>query len=177
MWSFRELEFVIDEKPVPIAEGTMESAEQDGFDDLVDQVGALLAENGRLAASVKTLERTQSGSGELDQLMRRLLAVLDGFERILEVGRDFPDDHAITNWLRSVESLYFRLKNLLEKFGLFGIEAVGQPVNLDIHEVVEYRPSPDHEPDTVIAVRKRGYVLRGRLLREAKVVVAANERS
>jgi molecular chaperone GrpE len=177
MWPFHETEFVIDETPVPIAGDAIATEERSAAGDLVEQVGALFAENARLTASVKALERTQSGSGELDQLMRRMLAVLDGFERILEVGRDFPDDHAITNWLRSVESLYFRLKNLLEKFGLFGIEAVGQPVNLDIHEVVEYRPSSDHEPDTVIAVRKRGYALRGRLLREAQVVVAANERS
>jgi molecular chaperone GrpE len=177
MWSFEDIEFVIDERPVAVAERSPRAADTSGGEDLVEQLSALFAENERLTATAKLLERAKGDSDEVESMIRRMLPVLDGFERILTTGREFPDDHPITNWLRSVEGLYFRLKNLLEKSGLFGIEVVGQPVNLDLHEVVEYRCSPDHKPDTVIAVRHRGYVFRGRLIREAQVVVAANERS
>jgi len=176
MWPFAEIEFLIDEKAAaePKAAATDRA---EGGEDLIGQLSALLAENERLALTAKMLEQSRGESDELLNLVRRLLPVLDGFERTLAMGRDFPDDHPLTNWLHSVEGLYFRLKSLLEKHGLFGMEVVGQPVNLDLHEVVEYRHSPDHKPETVIAVRQRGYVFRGRLLREAQVVVTTNERS
>ena len=176
MWPFAEIEFVIDEKPVAVAEPKTTAADRAEGQDLVGQLSALLAEHERLAATARMLEETREASDEVLNLVKRMLPVLDGFERTLAMGRDFPEDEPLTNWLRSVESLYYRFKSLLEKHGLFGLEVVGQPVNLDLHEVVEYRCSPDHTPDTVIAVRQRGYVFRGRLLREAQVVVAANER-
>jgi len=177
MWPFREIEFTIDERPLAVAERSATTVTGSEGTDLFGQISALLAENERLSVTARVLERAKEGSDEAETLVRRLLPVLDGFERILAVGRDFPDDHPVTNWLKSVEGLYFRLKNLLEKGGLVAIEVVGQPVNLDLQEVVEYRYSPDHKPHTVIAVRQRGYVFRGHLLREAQVVVAANERS
>ena len=177
MWPFEDIEFVIDEAPVAVIETRVPAADGPAKEDLIEQLSALLAENERLTITTKLLEQAKGDSDEVINLVRRMLPVLDGFERILNTGREFPDTHPVTNWLRSVEGLYFRIKNLLEKVGLFGLEVVGQPVNLDLHEVVEYRYSSDHGPDTVIAVRQRGYVFRGRLLREAQVVVAANERS
>jgi molecular chaperone GrpE (heat shock protein) len=171
-WSLDPVEFEIDEEPVEVAEAGGASGSSDEAVDFISRLGSLIAECERLAVTVKMLEREGGDGGELEKLIRRILPVLDGFERILESGRDYPEGHEIANWLKSVEGLHFRLKNLLEKFGLFGIEAIGQPVNLDLHEVVEYRPSPDHEPDTVIAVRQRGYVFLGRLIRDAQVVVA-----
>lgn len=170
-FSFGELEFKIDERPVEIA-ATGPAHKSEESMDFLGRLSSLIAEGEQLNVSLKMLKREQRGSGEIEKLMRRSLPVLDGFERILEAGRDYPEGHEISNWLKSVEGLHFRLKNLLEEYGLFGIEAVGQPVNLDLHEVVEVRPSPDHASGTVIAVRQRGYVLGGRLLRDAKVVVA-----
>jgi molecular chaperone GrpE len=172
MWPFGEIEFVIDEQPVPVVEQDAAIPERKGTADFLRQVSDLLAENEKLAVTARLLEHDKGDSDEMLTYVKRILPVLDGFERMLEMGREHGDDPVIMNWLISIESLYFRFKNLLEKHGLFGIEAVGQPVNLDLHEVVEYRYSPDHEPETVIAVRQRGYVFRGRLIRDAQVVVA-----
>jgi len=172
MWPFGDIEFVIDETPVPVAEPSVRDGGSDAASDFFGQLAELLAEYERLTVATRLLEQERGGGDEIAGLIKRVLPVLDGFERLLEMGRGAPDDPVINNWLRSIESLYFRFKGLLEKYGLFGIEVVGQPVNLDLHEVVEYRHSPDHEPDTVIAVRQRGYVFRGRLIRDAQVVVA-----
>jgi len=175
VWPFKELEFVIDEQPVAVAQTFVQAAREEKPVDFLAQIGALLEEKERLAVMVRLLERHRSGADETEKLVRRLLPVLDGFERILEAARDFPAYHQIANWLKSVEGVYFRLKDVLEKMGLAAIEPVGQPVNLDLHEVVECRRSPDHEPGTIIAVRQRGYVFRGRLLRDAQVVVASDD--
>jgi len=170
MWPFSELRFELDERPVTAGEVWPSSGE-----DLLSRLGTLLAENERLTVTAQLLERARGESDELESLVRRLLPILDGFERILAAGREMPDNHSVTNWLRTVETLYFRLKSVLEKCGLFGIEAVGQPVNLDLHEVVAVSHSADRDPGTIVTVRQRGYVFRGRLLREAQVVIAAGE--
>ncbi len=65
---------------------------------------------------------------------------------------------------------------MLESYGLFQLKAVGAKVDLNLHEVVEYRPSTDHMNEIVISERQKGYVFRGKLMRDAKVVVAYNER-
>jgi molecular chaperone GrpE len=83
----------------------------------------------------------------------------------------------MTNWLKSIEALYFRILKVAENFGLVPLKAIGRVVDLDFHDVVEYRPSLDHPGDTVIAERQKGYLFKGRLLREAQVVVAQSLRS
>jgi molecular chaperone GrpE (heat shock protein) len=166
------LEFRIDEQPVEITGPVSDLEDKAGPQDFLTEIGELLGEGEQLRVQVKLLEREKGGEKEMEKLMRRMLPVLDGFERILEAARDWPEDSEIANWLKSVEGTYVRLKNTLEAAGLVSFEAVGKPVDLTVHDVVEMRHSPDHEPETVIAVRQKGYAFLGRLIRDAKVVVA-----
>jgi molecular chaperone GrpE (heat shock protein) len=109
-------------------------------------------------------------------VVRSLLPVLDSFERVCEMARDFPMDEVLANWLRSIEGIQARLVGSLERIGLEVVSPLGQRVNLDRDDVVEVRPSLDHPDETVIQVARRGYRFRGRMLRDAQVVVAHNER-
>ena len=113
-------------------------------------------------------------SPEMEGLMKKFLPFLDGLERVLFLGRSHPQTDEIANWLTSVESLYFRLVNTLEKFGLKAIDAVDKPVNLECQEVVEYIPTREHGHNVVIKERQKGYYYQGKLLRDAQVVVANN---
>lgn len=145
--------------------------------DLCVLTAEILRENVRLHELTRDLERRKGKVDETEKLVRSLLPTLDGFDRVLHLGRSYPQDDVIDNWLKSVESIYFRLLNTLENYGLYQMRTVGSKVDLNLHEVVEYRPSADHENDTIVSERQKGYILRGRLLRDAKVVVAYNERS
>lgn len=145
--------------------------------DVVTMTADLMRENDRLHELTRELERRKGRVDESEKLIRSLLPTLDGFDRVLHLGRSYPQDDVIDNWLKSVESIYFRLLNTLENYGLYQLRTVGSKVDLNLHEVVEYRPSADYENDTIISERQKGYILRGRLLRDAKVVVAYNERS
>ena len=49
----------------------------------------------------------------------------------------------------------------------------GEPFDPAVHEAMTVQPSPEVEPGTVVAVYQKGYLLNGRLLRPARVVVAA----
>ena len=44
----------------------------------------------------------------------------------------------LDNWLKSVESLYFRIKKVLSSAGLKEMECIGKPVDLERHEVYSH---------------------------------------
>jgi molecular chaperone GrpE len=172
---FRNLyrrEFPLVANPLPV----YFSSDQSGRD-LLTMTTETMRENERLGALARSLESRQGDPAELEKMIRNLLPTLDGFDRVLHLGRSYPQDEVIDNWLKSVESIYFRLLTTLENYGLYQMRTVGSKVDLNLHEVVEYRPSADHDNDTVISERQKGYILRGKLLRDAKVVVVYNERS
>jgi molecular chaperone GrpE len=163
-------EFIVEE---PRAEVWL--PEQATAADFVDLVSTVLVDNERLRDLAVELKNQQPGSDQTEKIIRSLLPTLDSFERILGLGRGFPKSDEVDNWLKSVETVYYRLLSNLENYDLKQLNCVGQKVDLDVHEVVEYRPSADHPNDTVVSERQKGYVFRGKPLRDAKVVVAFNQ--
>lgn len=164
-------EFTLDEKPVPVYLGTEENRE-----DLSHLISRVMVENDRLQDLTDKLQRRQAQPAELEKLIRGLLPTLDSFDRVLHLARSYPHSEEIDNWLKSIESIYFRLLGLLENFELYQLNTVGKAVDLDLHEVVEYRKSDEYPNDVVISERQKGYIFRGKLLRDSKVVVAYNDR-
>ena len=65
------------------------------------------------------------------------------------------------------------LTGTLEKFGVTEIDPEGEPFDPEAHEAMTMQPSADAEPGSVLTVIQKGYSLNGRLLRPARVVVAA----
>ena len=49
---------------------------------------------------------------------------------------------------------------------------LGEVFNPEFHEAIATQPSAEHDPNTVQQVIQKGYVLNGRLLRPARVIVA-----
>jgi molecular chaperone GrpE len=67
------------------------------------------------------------------------------------------------------------LKLLAKAFERAGVEEVmplGEVFNPELHEAIAAQPSKEHDPNTVQQVIQKGYVLNGRLLRPARVIVA-----
>lgn len=166
-------EFVIDEKPVPVFLPRDAASPET---DLLTAVSETMRSLDRLEEEKRVLLQRQARPEELEKFMKSLLPTLDAFDRVLAMARSYPRSEEIDNWLKAVESIYYRLLRMLENYGLYQLNAVGKKVDLNVHDVVEYIPSEEHPPDTVISERQKGYVFRGKLLRDAKVVVAYNER-
>jgi molecular chaperone GrpE (heat shock protein) len=164
-------EFQLDAKPVKIF-----LSREEGQEDLYQLISKVMLENEKLQDINEELRQNTAKPVEMEKFIRGLLPTLDSFDRILSMARDFPASEEIDNWLKSIESLYYRMLKMLENHGLFQLKTLGKKVDLNLHEVVEYRPSAEHSNDVVIGERQKGYVFRGRLLRDAKVVVAYNER-
>ncbi len=173
-------QFVIDEKPEVVYNENIKTTGGVFSEDSADfftQVSKLLVDRENLQSKMNELKSWTRSSDELLTFVKSLLPFLDAYDFVLESARNFPVSEELTNWLKNVEGLYFRMMKTLETAGLQPLKTIGKVVDLNIHDVVEYRPSMDYSHNTVIKERQKGYIFRGRLLRDAKVVVAYNERS
>ncbi len=75
--------------------------------------------------------------------------------------------------LEGKEATLKQLAAVLERFGITEIDPEGEPFDPELHEAMTMQPSEDAEPGSVLTVIQKGYVLNGRLLRPARVIVAA----
>jgi molecular chaperone GrpE len=66
-----------------------------------------------------------------------------------------------------------QLKTTLERFGISEVDPEGEPFDPEMHEAMSMMPAPNIEPGSVAKVVQKGYALNGRLLRPARVIVAA----
>ena len=66
---------------------------------------------------------------------------------------------------------FFHNSNALEP-GIQPDPTPGEPFNPELHQALMMQPSDEHPPQTVLSEAARGYVLRGRTIRPAGVVVA-----
>lgn len=171
--------FVIDAPRLDVYQKSPQSSDsgEHHSDDLMTQICSIMVENERLLDIKKELEARSSNPEAVEQIIKRLLPLVDGFERVLGLARQYPPSVEIDNWLKSVETIYYRMLEIFEKYGLKTLDTIGKPVNLDFHDVVEYRPTTEYPNEVVICERQKGYMLNGKLIRDAKVVVAYNPSS
>jgi len=98
-----------------------------------------------------------------------LLDVVDNLERALEV--DEGNEQALRDGVKlTLDSWH----NMMEKFNLQRIDAVGESFDPHQHEALSQMPH-DEPAGTVVAQHVAGYKLHGRLIRAAKVLVSAGQ--
>jgi molecular chaperone GrpE len=103
----------------------------------------------------------------LEKFAGELIGVKDSLEMGLGVQNASIDD------LRSGSDATLKLlAKAFEKAGVLEVQAEGQPFNPEFHEALAMVPAPDKTPNTVINVIQKGYLLNGRLVRPARVIVA-----
>ena len=105
---------------------------------------------------------------ERERLLRLMLPVADNLTRALD--QDKQGDEMLR---QGVELTYRELMRLLDAEGVTRIEAVGQTFTPDLHEAVATVMSEAKAAGTVVEEVESGYKLGEKLLRPARVVVAA----
>jgi len=102
-----------------------------------------------------------------EKLLADLLPVIDSLERGLALpGNDYAG-------LRGGVELTLReLSRVIDGNGLKVVDPVGQPFDPERHQAMSLVPTAEHQPNTVVAVMQKGYVLNDRLLRPALVAVS-----
>jgi len=103
------------------------------------------------------------------ELVKSLLPVLDNFERALEY-RDSAE--AGDSFAKGMELIYQQLCDSLAAAGVEPIDTVGQDFDPDLHEAMGTAPVKELPEGRIVSQPRKGYLLNGRLLRPAGVVVA-----
>jgi len=114
-------------------------------------------------------ERMEFAKYAKADLIRKLLDVLDGYDRALET---MPDEVQGQPWVEGMRLVERKLRALLEAEGLQALDAVGKPFDPYVHEAVAHVPSD--EPDgSVVSEYQKGYRLHERVIRPALVTVSS----
>jgi len=128
----------------------------------------------RAAAEAQNVRRRAEQEAEkarkfaLEKFVKELLPVVDSLEKALE---SMQDDASEAH--REGVSMTLKMQlDVLSKFGVESIEPQGEPFDPQVHEAMAMVPNPELDPNTVMDVIQKGYLLNGRLVRPAMVVVS-----
>jgi molecular chaperone GrpE len=115
-------------------------------------------------------ERREQAEQAIVNLLQELLLVVDDFDRALLV--DAGDESRTEPYRKGVELIHSKLNDVLRRYGVRPIEALGTDFDPNLHQAVIHEASPDHREGEVIGELRRGYMIGDRLLRPAMVKVA-----
>jgi molecular chaperone GrpE len=104
-----------------------------------------------------------------EALLKEILPVLDNLERAIAHAAGGENGKSLVD---GVEMVLKGFLDVLSKFGVNQIAAVGQPFDPSKHEAMAQVVSDTQEPNTVVDELHKGYMFRDRLLRAALVSVA-----
>ena len=106
-------------------------------------------------------------------VLKDILPTVDNLARALEEAKDKADDPFVTG----VKLVYDGLLKALAEHGATPLDSVGEPFDANFHEALAQLPSEDVEEGHVINEVKRGWMLNGKLLRAAQVVVSSGKKA
>lgn len=114
-------------------------------------------------------ERAEFAKYAKVELIRKLLDVLDGYDRALET---VPAELKGQAWVEGMRLVERKLRGVLEAEGLQPIGASGKAFDPYQHEAVAHVPSEEPE-GTVVSEYQKGYRLHERVIRPALVTVSS----
>ncbi|WP_019134071.1 nucleotide exchange factor GrpE [Kallipyga massiliensis] len=102
-----------------------------------------------------------------EKLILKLVDVVDNFHRALETEREEKD-----SFYEGMELIFAQLTDVLEEEGLEAIDPTGEAFDPNFHDAVLSEESEEVPSGHVIETMRKGYTLKGRLIRPAMVKVA-----
>jgi molecular chaperone GrpE len=105
--------------------------------------------------------------------LKELLQVADNFERAVAHAKSQGGEKGspLAQVVQGIEMISYQFMEALKAQGVTAINSVGQKFDPALHEAVGEEESKS-EPGTVVKEMQKGYLLHGRLLRPARVVLA-----
>ena len=104
-----------------------------------------------------------------EKVIVSLLPVIDDFERAIAANEKVEDIAAVKEGFNLI---YNKLVQMMKRFDVEEIQAKGEEFNTDFHEAVTHFPAQNEEDKgKVIDVTEKGYKLKDKVIRYAKVVV------
>ena len=153
-------------------------AEEDDAVDLDAEVARLKDQVLRSLAEVENVKRRAVRDVEnahkfaTEKLIGDLFVVLDSLEKAVETAQATDGADAIAEGVDLSLKLFV---DTLARSGVEQIDPLGEPFDPQLHEAMTMLPNPDAEPNSVMEVMAKGYILNGRLVRAAKVIVVKGD--
>lgn len=105
----------------------------------------------------------------ISSLIEDLLPALDNLDLGLQAAENHPEAKPVADGFRMVAG---QLVSILKDNGLETMEPLGEEFDPNFHESVGLQPSDEIEDHKILRVVRKGYVLNGRILRAANVIVS-----
>jgi molecular chaperone GrpE len=107
-----------------------------------------------------------------EHLIRQLLPVYDDFSRSLE-SIEKGETKDFETLKKGVELIFNKMEKILKKEGLKEMEVLGKEFDVNLCDALMQVPKEDVKPHTVIDVVEKGYFLKDKVIKHAKVLVSA----
>ena len=106
-------------------------------------------------------------------VLKDILPTVDNLARALGEAKDKAEDPFVAG----VKLVYDGLVKALADHGATPLDSVGEPFDANFHEALAQLPSDEVEEGHVMSEVKRGWMLNGKLLRAAQVVVSSGKKA
>ncbi len=116
-------------------------------------------------------EKEELSLATSERLLRELLDVKDHLELALTHAQESAE---VKGLREGVQLTLKQLAKFLEKFEVKELAALGEMFDPAFHEAIHQEESAEYKPGAVVHVYQKGYLFHGRLLRPARVTVAAS---
>ena len=103
-------------------------------------------------------------------ILKDLLPTVDNLALALDKAADKDDP-----FVKGVQLVYDGLVKMLADHGAVPVDSLGEPLDTNFHEAIATLPSPEVPEGHVMTEVKRGWLLNGKVLRAAQVVVSAGK--
>ena len=151
----------------------------------IDQLKKLSDENWekvlRLQAELdnlrkRTLKDIESASkGSIERVFQEILPIMDSFELGIKV--DTSTKEGVETFIEGQTATFKLFQSVLDKFLIETINPENMKYDPELHEVISMQDSDEIESGYIIEVIQKGYRLKSRLLRPARVIVSSEDKS
>ena len=106
-----------------------------------------------------------------EKIIKDLIPVYDDLSRSIDsVNKGETKDFDTLK--KGIELIHSKFKKVLEDEGLKEIDVLGKPFDVEISDALMQVPSKDAKPNTVLEVVEKGYRLKDKVVKHAKVLVS-----
>ena len=152
-------------------------AAQEEVDNFKDQYLRAKAEMENVRRRAET-DLSNAHKYAIERFAAEVLTVKDSLELAQAIDIQSENAEAVAKMHEGLELTLKQLDSIFEKFALVTLEPKGEKFDPERHQAMTMVESQDVEPNHVVEVVQKGYLLNGRVLRPAMVIVArapANE--
>ena len=143
---------------------------QEEIDEQWDKILRLQAEIENLRKrNVKDIESAAKAS--IERVFQEIIPVIDSFEIGMTIDKE--KDDGIETFIAGQEATYKQFISILDKFSIEVIDPKDMKFDSENHEAMSIVEDKNTEPGYIVNVIQKGYRLKNRLLRPARVIVSS----